>query len=174
MLVSGTFHKGRNIPSPRMTTDYTPSGDPIRLDPPPRIALIRTSHYPALMNALTEESIKTLIASGIPSDQITSIVVPGSFEIPLAAKHIAEKKDVDGIISLGIIVDGETHHASHIARATTDGLMHVQLAYGIPIAHGILHVMNLKQAEKRCVGVGNRGAEAARALLEMIVVLRGE
>ena len=71
---------------------------------------------------------------------------------------------MDGIIALGIIIQGETHHATEIARACTDGLMQVQVQTGVPIAHEVLFVHSRAQAEKRLC----KGAEAAETLLKMI------
>lgn len=133
-----------------------------------RIAIIRSSHYHELLGALEQGARSVLQSAGIPNAQISVHTVPGSFEIPLACKLLAEKKGVDGLIALGVIIEGETHHAAEIARACTDGLMQVQLSSSIPIAHGVLFVKSLAQAEARCLGERNRGTEAAEALLGMM------
>lgn len=136
-----------------------------------RIVIIRSSYYPELLDALEQGARAALSDAGIADAKIETQVVPGSFEIPLACKFLAEKKGAHGIIALGVIVEGETHHAAEIARACTDGLMQVQLSSGIPIAHGVLFVKSLAQAEARCLGEHNRGAEAAEALIGMLEFL---
>lgn len=137
-----------------------------------RIAIVRSSFYQELLDALEQGARAALSGAGIADAMITTHTVPGSFEIPLACKFLAEKKGAHGIIALGMIVEGETHHAAEIARACTDGLMQVQLATGTPIAHGVLFVKSLAQAETRCRGDRNRGTEAAAALLAMLTFLK--
>lgn len=138
-----------------------------------RIAIVRSSRHPALLEALEQGARAVLQSAGIPDAQISVHAVPGSFEIPLACEMLAERKEAQGIVALGVIVEGETHHAGEIARACTDGLMQVQLATGVPIAHGVLFVQSLAQADARCRGERNRGSEAAEALLAMLSFLEG-
>ena len=104
--------------------------------------------------------------------QVSVIRVPGSFEIPLAAKRAALSKKYDGIVALGCVVRGETPHFEYISRAVSDGLQQVALETGIPVGFGILTVDTVQQAMDRSGESGNKGSEAAMAALEMIQVLR--
>ena len=104
--------------------------------------------------------------------QVSVIRVPGSFEIPLAAKRTALSKKYDGIVALGCVVRGETPHFEYISRAVSDGLQQVALETGIPVGFGILTVDTVQQALDRSGESGNKGSEAAMAALEMIQVLR--
>lgn len=141
------------------------------LPPGIRVALVKSSYYPELLSSMEEAAMTTLQEGGVSAENVEIIRVPGSFEIPLICKELAEKGGVDGVLALGVIVQGETHHASEIARATTDGLMQVQLLTGMPIGHGVLYVDTLHQAKDRCLGRGNKGGEVARSLLSMMSLL---
>src|SRR3989338_1006743 len=91
------------------------------------IAIVRSSLYPKLLDALERSARSALQKAGVPDARTETAVVPGSWEIPLACQLLAKKKKTDGMIALGMIIQGETHHATEIARACTDGLMQVQL-----------------------------------------------
>jgi 6,7-dimethyl-8-ribityllumazine synthase len=105
-------------------------------------------------------------------DHINIVRVPGSFEIPLAAKRAALSKKYDAIVALGCVLRGETPHFEYISRAVSSGLEQVALETGIPIGFGILTVDSVEQAMDRSGESGNKGFEAAKAALEMINVLR--
>ncbi len=128
------------------------------------IVIVRSSYYEDLVQSLEDSAHGALKKAGIK--KIESVTVPGSFEIPLACKKVIEDKKVDGIIALGVIVQGETHHAEEVARGCTDGLMQVQLETGVPIAHGVLYVDSIEQGEER----RGRGAEAAITLIKIMNV----
>lgn len=130
------------------------------------IAIVRSSHYDEIVAEMEEDARNAFREAGCKN--IATVTVPGAFEIPLACKRMIEGGNIRGVIALGVIVQGETHHAAEIARACTDGMMQVQLQTGIPIAHGVLFVDDLRQAKKRARGEWSRGREAALALLKMI------
>lgn len=129
-----------------------------------RIGIVFSSFYPEIIAAMKESAVAELQKSGIPKDHITFHEAPGSFEIPLIGRNLAEKKSVDALIALGVIVQGSTHHAEILARESARGCMDVQLTYGIPFGYEILYVDRLEDAEKR----GEKGAEAARAVLAVL------
>ena len=136
------------------------------------IAIVRSSYYDNLVSSMEKSAKDVLLRADIPEKKISVTTVPGSFEIPLACRKIAKEGKTDGIIALGIIIQGETHHAEESARACTDGLMKTQLETGIPIAHEVLFVNSKKQAEARSCGKKNKGEEAAHTLLTMISIMR--
>jgi 6,7-dimethyl-8-ribityllumazine synthase len=104
--------------------------------------------------------------------QILQFTVPGAFEIPLLVQEIAARKDIDAIIALGVIIEGETQHAAHIGSAVTTSLQQISLAFRIPVIHEVLLVKNAEQARKRCLEDQiNRGTEAARVAVQMVKVL---
>jgi 6,7-dimethyl-8-ribityllumazine synthase len=147
------------------------SPSPLRpIDPASRIAIVRSSYYGELVSAMEDAARSILLEAGLRAESLRTVTVPGSFEIPLACKILAEGRKVDGILALGIVIEGETHHAAEIMRACTDGLREVQLQFSLPIAHEVLFVKNTAQAHSRT----GKGAEAARSLLEMMLLLREE
>jgi 6,7-dimethyl-8-ribityllumazine synthase len=98
-----------------------------------------------------------------PKNNIYTIKVPGSFELPLAAKMLAKKKNINGIICIGCIVKGETPHFDFISSSVSDAIMQLNLELNIPVVFGVLTVENTQQAEQRI----NKGAEAAKTLIKM-------
>lgn len=144
--------------------------------PVPRIAVLVTRWYPEIMARLRDAALETLSAALIKDDDVLVIDVPGAFELPLVASWLARGEDVDGIVALGCIVQGETPHFEYVARACTDGLQQVALETGIPIGFGVITADTLEQAEARSRVAsetdgkkgGNKGIEAAEAVLEMV------
>lgn len=110
-------------------------------------------------------------ADGTPS--VTVVWVPGAFEIPLAAKHLAESGAVDAVICIGAVIRGDTPHFEYVAGQCAEGLTRVALDTGIPVVFGVLTTENLDQALDRTGGrEGHKGEEAARTAIEMVSLLR--
>jgi 6,7-dimethyl-8-ribityllumazine synthase len=100
--------------------------------------------------------------------------VPGAFEMPLAAQRLAATERYDGIIALGAVIRGATPHFDYVAGECTKGLAMVSLQHDIPIGFGVLTVDTIDQAVERAgTKAGNKGAEAALSVLEMVNLLRG-
>ncbi len=153
---------------------------PASEQPAPRIAILVTRWYPGVMARLRDAALETLAAAGIEGDQVEVIEVPGAFELPQVASWVARAEDAEGIVALGCIVQGETPHFEYVARACADGLQQVALETGIPIALGVITADTLEQVDARSqrgVGTGtskggNKGIEAAAAVIEMIKTYR--
>jgi 6,7-dimethyl-8-ribityllumazine synthase len=92
---------------------------------------------------------------------------PGSFELPFAAKMLADYGTYDAIICIGCLVKGETMHFEYIAEAVSNGVMKVQLDSGVPCLFGVLTVMNLQQAIVRSTGEANEGISWGNSVVEM-------
>jgi 6,7-dimethyl-8-ribityllumazine synthase len=133
-----------------------------------RFAIVASEYNSVILDRLIAGAKKALK----DQKQVTLIRVPGSFELPLAAKQAALSKKYDGIVALGCVLRGETPHFEHISRAVSDGLQRVALDTGIPVGFGLLTVDTVEQAMARSGESGNKGSEAAMAALEMINVLR--
>lgn len=119
--------------------------------------------------ALREGALNKLHEFQIPSEAIYDHLVPGSFELPLGAQFLAENTRVSGIVAIGCLIQGETPHFDYIAQTVTQQLSQLNLHYHFPISFGVLTVNNQSQAEARAGGeAGNKGAEAAEAMLEMM------
>lgn len=94
--------------------------------------------------------------------------MPGSFELPQAAAHLAATGRYAGVVCVGVVIRGETPHFEHVAREAAAGIRQVALATGLPIAFGLITALTEEQAWERAGGkVGNRGQEAAEAVFEM-------
>jgi 6,7-dimethyl-8-ribityllumazine synthase len=125
------------------------------------------------VDALVKAAIAELKSAR--ADSIEVYRVPGSFEIPVAVARLAEPSPdpFDAIICLGLILQGQTEHARLIAEGVTQAIVHLQVQWKIPIIHGVLLMNDPAQARVRCLEKEhNRGAEAARAALDMSRVMR--
>jgi 6,7-dimethyl-8-ribityllumazine synthase len=140
------------------------SSDLLVAPPGSRIGIVYSSFYPEVIRKMREGALEELLKSGIRQSNITLHECPGSFEIPLIGRNLAEAKSVDGLIALGVIVQGETHHAALIAAEAARGVMDVQLRYGIPFAMEILFVDDLALARDRT----DKGKDAARTVLKLL------
>ncbi|MCY4177375.1 MAG: 6,7-dimethyl-8-ribityllumazine synthase [Endozoicomonadaceae bacterium] len=137
-----------------------------------RYVIIATQWNMYIVNSLTDGAKHTLLNHGIPEENITVVICPGAFEIPLVAKKLASSEEYDAIIALGAVIRGGTAHFEYVAGEAVKGLSSVMLAYEIPVAFGILTVDTLEQAIERAgTKMGNKGAEAATAALEMVNLL---
>ena len=138
-----------------------------------RFALVVSKYNDFVTDRLQAGALAALAASGVGSDDITVIRVPGAFEIPLAAQHAAESGRFDAIVCLGCLIRGETSHYELIAGECAAGIQRVQLELTLPVVFGVLTTENLAQALARAGGAsGNKGAEAAATAIEMANVLR--
>ena len=126
-----------------------------------------------ITDRLLEGAVTALSQEGIDKSEVKIIYVPGSFEIPIAAQKLAQSEPVEAIICLGAIIKGETDHYQYLASEVSRGIGQVGLEFQIPVAFGVLTTHNLEQALERAGGVyGNKGAEAARAAVQMVKALR--
>lgn len=136
-----------------------------------KIAIIKSLYHKDLTQSLETSCRKHLIANGVKEKNITTLEVPGSWEIPLLAKKIAETKKYAGIIAFGVIIKGETYHFEILATESARALMDISLKFNTPLTFEILATYNLEQAKKRTLGKYNKGIEAAQSLLETINLL---
>jgi 6,7-dimethyl-8-ribityllumazine synthase len=138
-----------------------------------RIALLRSAFNAKIVDGLLAGAREALLTMGVAAEDITTIDVPGAFELPLAARAAAHSARFDAVVALGAVIRGETDHYEHIARETAAGLAAVARETGVPVGFGVLTVKSEKQAAARArEGAGNKGAEAARAAVAMVHVVR--
>jgi 6,7-dimethyl-8-ribityllumazine synthase len=109
----------------------------------------------------------------VSDDDIIVRHVPGTFEISLGAQWMAEYEDLDGVICLGCVIQGETPHFTYICEGVTQGITQLNLDYNIPFIFGVLTTLNLQQALDRAGGKhGNKGDEAAVTAIKMAALQR--
>ena len=123
-----------------------------------------------ITEAMLEGALSTLKANGVNKDCITIVRCPGSYEIPLTAQWLLETKRYDGVIALGVVIRGGTPHFKYVCNAVNRGVIDLNLRFSTPVAFGVLTTDNVQQALDRVGDKGNKGSEAALALLEMIAI----
>jgi 6,7-dimethyl-8-ribityllumazine synthase len=123
--------------------------------------------------SLLEGSVNTLKKHGATDDNIVIKHVPGSFELTLGAQFLAEYDDLDAVICLGCVIQGETPHFTYICQGVTLGITQLNLEYNIPFVFGVLTTSDLLQAKERSGGKhGNKGDEAAITAIKMAALQR--
>ncbi len=120
---------------------------------------------------LLEGAVSLLKAKGCKDRDIIIKHVPGTFELTLGSQLLCEHTDVDAVIALGCVIQGETRHFDFICHGVSQGLNHVALEYNTPVIFGVLTTDNLQQAKDRAGGKhGNKGEEAAATAIKMVVL----
>ena len=148
--------------------------DPVSIDASGmRVALVGARFNDDIVAPLLDCAFDTLVQAGASAADIVRMRVPGAFELPLAAKLLAQSGRFDGIVALGAVIRGETPHFDFVSGECARGIGEVQLAYGLPVGFGVITPDNHAQAQARAGGaVGNKGEEAALAVIEMIALAR--
>jgi len=137
-----------------------------------KIAIVASNFNKDIVDRLYTGAISTLEKNGVSEREIEVIRVPGAFEIPVTVKLLIDKKQYNVIITLGVIIRGETPHFEYIANECVHGISQLAIKTGVPIILGVLTVNNRKQAMNRSENTGkNKGSEAAQAALDMADVL---
>ena len=122
-----------------------------------------------ITDKLYKKAYETLLKAGAKEENIITRFVPGSFELPLAAQILLESTEVDAVICLGCVIQGETRHFEFICNAVAQGIKDVSLKYSTPVVLGVLTTDNIQQAKERSGGKhGNKGIEAAITAIKMI------
>lgn len=123
--------------------------------------------------SLLDGAAKTLGRHGVVNDNIIIKHVPGSFELTLGAQFLAEYDDLDAIICLGCVIQGETPHFTYICQSVTQGITQLNMEYNIPFVFGVLTTLTKRQAIDRAGGkLGNKGDEAAITAIKMASLQR--
>ncbi len=144
-------------------TYSTPSG---------RFALVAGRFNQAIVQQLVDGALDGLRRHGVAEESVDLVWVPGSFEVPLTAKHLAGTGNYAAVICLGAVIRGETDHYDHVAGQAAAGVAQAALATGVPVIFGILTCDTLEQAQNRAGAKGgNKGFDAALAAIEMANLL---
>ena len=138
-----------------------------------RFAIIVSRFNDFISSKLVEGAMDALKRHGASEEKISLVKVPGSFEIPLVAKRLAEAGKFDGIICLGAVIRGATPHFDYVASEVSKGIAAVALETNTPVTFGVLTTDSLEQAIERAGSKsGNKGWDAAMAAMEMVNLLR--
>lgn len=145
-----------------LSGDLTPAKDA-------RFGIVAARFNEWIVDRLVDGATDTLRRHGVSDANLIVARVPGAFEIPLACQRMAASGKVKAVIAIGCVIRGATPHFDHVATAAARGCLEASLATGVPIAFGVLTTENIEQAMERAgAKLGNKGAEAALAALEMV------
>jgi 6,7-dimethyl-8-ribityllumazine synthase len=136
-----------------------------------RIGIVVSEWNRPVTGNLLEGTVQTLLKFGVNEKDIVVEYVPGSFELTFGAKKLIEKADIDGVIVIGCVIQGETPHFTFVFDSVTQGVTELNIRYNIPVIFGLLTTNTLEQAKARSGGRhGNKGDEAAITLLKMVAL----
>ncbi|NLJ42326.1 MAG: 6,7-dimethyl-8-ribityllumazine synthase [Bacteroidales bacterium] len=138
-----------------------------------RFGIVVSDWNSQVTESLLRGAVNTLKKHGVTDNNIVVKHVPGSFELTLGAQFLAEYDDLDAIICLGCVIQGETPHFTYICQGVTNGITQLNLEYNIPFIFGVLTTLNMEQALERSGGKhGNKGDEAAVTAIKMAALQR--
>ena len=138
-----------------------------------KIAIVAGRFNEIITNKLLGGAIDAFKRHGGDENNIDLAWVPGSFEIPLVAKKMAESKKYDAVICLGAVIRGATAHFEMVANETTKGIAAASLQTGVPVIFGVLTTDNIEQAVERAGSkAGNKGFEAVTTAIEIINLMK--
>lgn len=137
-----------------------------------RIGIVAATWHDDIVQNLLHGSLARLVELGVHENDVVIVRCPGTFEIPLVASTMATFGEFHAIITLGVVIRGETAHFEFIAGSTVQALQTVALDSGVPIVFGVLTVDTKEQALERAGGVhGHKGVEAADTALRMATII---
>lgn len=138
-----------------------------------RIAIIVAQFNEYFTNRLLDGALDTLARHGVKPSNIDVYYVPGSFEIPIVVKRVLKKRRADAVITLGMVIKGQTRHFDHVVDESARGAMQAALESDVPVIHGVVSANDLQQAIDRTGGkIGNKGRDCARTAIEMANLLK--
>ncbi len=138
-----------------------------------RVGIVVSKFNEFITTRLMNSALETLHKAGVEDDNIDAVRVPGAFEIPLVARHLARSRQYDAVICLGAVIRGETPHFDYISAEMSRGIAQASWDTGIPIVFGVLTTNTAAQAlERSGAPEKNRGADAARTAIEMATLMK--
>jgi len=138
-----------------------------------RITIVASRFNDFIVESLIRGAVTCLTRHGAADADLELVRVPGACEIPLAVDKVAASRRCDGIVALGAVIRGATPHFDHVAGECVSGIMAASSKHGVPVGMGVLTVDTIEQAIERAgTKAGNKGEEAALAVIEMVNLLR--
>jgi 6,7-dimethyl-8-ribityllumazine synthase len=138
-----------------------------------KIAIVASRWNDFMSSRLLEGARDALVRHGVAEEDVDVALVPGSFELPLAAQRVARSGRYDAVVCLGVVIRGATPHFDYVAGEAAKGIAQVALQSGVPVTFGVVTADTLEQAIERAGSkAGNKGVEAAMAAIEMANLLR--
>lgn len=134
-----------------------------------KVGIVVSEWNDSITLKLLEGARQALLENGVREENILVRFVPGAFELPLGAQLMLDNTDVDGVIAIGAVIQGETRHFDFVCQGASEGIMRVNLEYNSPVSFCLLTDNNMQQSIDRAGGKhGNKGIECALACLKMI------
>ena len=134
-----------------------------------KIGIVVSIWNDAITSNLLSGAIEALKDNGVLDENIIIKQVPGAFELPLGSQYLLSDASIDGVIAIGVVIQGETKHFDFVCSGATQGIMEVMLKFDKPVAYCLLTDNHIQQSIDRSGGIhGNKGVEAAIACLKMI------
>lgn len=134
-----------------------------------KIAVVAAKWNSFVTDDMLDGAVAALRGKGIPEEQIFTVRCPGSYELPLACKMCLDELKVDGVVAIGAVIKGGTPHFHYVCDAVNRGITDLNIRYGVPVSFGVLTTDNVEQAMERAgIDKGNKGAEAALAVCDML------
>jgi 6,7-dimethyl-8-ribityllumazine synthase len=147
--------------------DFVPNGADFK------VGIVVSEWNDSITLNLLKGAKEALLDNGVKEENILVRFVPGAFELPLGAQYMCEFTDVDGVVAIGVVIQGETKHFDFVCDGATQGIKDINLKYNTPVAFCLLTDNNMQQSIDRSGGKhGNKGIECAIACMKMIELKR--
>lgn len=138
-----------------------------------RVAVVAARFNEFIVSKLVAGALDALRRHGVDESEMSVAWVPGAFEIPLVARKLAERADVDAVVCLGAVIRGATPHFDYVCAESSKGIAQASLATGKPVIFGVVTTDSIEQAVERAgTKAGNKGYDAAVSAIEMVNLLR--
>jgi len=138
-----------------------------------KVGIVAARFNEFIVSKLIEGARDGLVRHDVPDENIDLCWVPGSFEIPVAAKHMAETGKYDALICLGAVIRGATSHYDYVCAEVSKGIAQVSLNTGLPVMFGVLTTDTIQQAVERAgTKAGNKGYDCALGAIEMVNAIK--
>lgn len=138
-----------------------------------KVGIVASRFNEIIVNKLLGGAVDGLVRHGVEEENITAAWVPGAFEIPVTASHMAKSGKYDAIICVGAVIRGDTTHYDYVCNEVSKGVAQVGLNSGIPVLFGVITTENIEQAIARAGSkAGNKGYDCALSAIEMVNLLK--
>ncbi|MHA0035497.1 6,7-dimethyl-8-ribityllumazine synthase [Deinococcus sp. PESE-13] len=138
-----------------------------------KFALVSTRWNHLIVDRLVEGAELAFVQHGGQTENLDHFLVPGSYEVPLVARKLAESGKYDAVVCLGAVIKGDTDHYDFVAGGAANGILNTSLHTGVPVAFGVLTTDTVEQALNRAgIKAGNKGGEAVLAMIETANLLK--
>lgn len=138
-----------------------------------KFAVVSTRWNHLIVDRLVEGAELAFVQHGGKTENLDHFLAPGSYEVPLIARKLAESGKYDAVVCLGAVIKGDTDHYDFVAGGAANGILNTSLHTGVPVAFGVLTTDTVEQALNRAgIKAGNKGAEAVLAMVETVNLLK--